>query len=45
MQRRNMADRWRGFGALTETGIAERMADAHAQLDDELGERIVGSDR
>ena len=40
-----MADRWSGFGVLAEADIAEGMADAHAQLDDELGKRITGGDR
>jgi predicted CopG family antitoxin len=33
-------DRWSGFGALAETGVAEGMEDAHARLNDELRRRV-----
>lgn len=32
-------DRWSGFGALRDTGVAEAMTDAHDRLNDELRRR------
>lgn len=29
-------DKWKGFGALAETGVRDGMSDAHERLEDEL---------
>lgn len=36
-------DRWSGFGALSETGIAEGTKAAHGRLEDELRDGVEGT--
>ncbi|MCU4974306.1 antitoxin VapB family protein [Halobacteria archaeon AArc-m2/3/4] len=36
LERLTTTDEWSGFGVLAETDIADGMADAHDQLEDEL---------
>lgn len=37
-------DKWRGFGALAETGTADGMDAVRPQLEDELRARVRGDD-
>ena len=43
--RRLKGDKWRGFGALSETGIADGMERVHAELEAEFEADIDESDR